>query len=627
MTHPSPIIVSKRAQWALELLSLLTLAVAATPFLFSNGSLDGDGLAYFLLYYDLFRDGFSYSHWVAGPGRGIELLVGIDYVVFYLTGEDLILTSFISAFLKSLSIYVTTRLLLRKVFQPPPLLKMTLAWVITVLLVWSYYLFATTQIVYVTSDTLKPLWYFSLGNLLIALLFSIAEGAKVHHYVLLVLTAMLGITANAKFSAFVVVPCLFIWGLVMLLGWLLKHPQRRSITSSFLALLGSFLLGYFVILKQLMPDYHVLQAYFPTKLMKLSYTGRRFLLLVEDALSSDPLLAAYVVLQFALFVFLVVRAGFIFKQLWKERTLSARLLHRGFFVGLAIGTCVVVMGANLLLTEGDVSRYYLSIPFVLWLATLVEGTHLLEQTKVQFTRTSFVVGTLSLLALLNVGFLVALPSLKEAKVTLSEMRSFSPKAGPLQSLTHCLLQHKAKHNLKYGLAEYWTARPIQLFSKNKIRVVQVKPSTLNFYHFANNAGYFWQGSKHLGEPQYNFIILGFQPVHDEFEVFMRTLPNPKLRTLINNRIQQLQWRGFSKVLARKMAMGNSQSVNPKHVLQVFGKPSSTFACRLSNGDRRRVWVYQPSTGFDRKVKQRFIKQYQRWRNEKHYPFQLKTPSP
>ncbi len=627
MNQPSSSILSRQTQLGLELLFLVTLAVAATPFLFSNGSLDGDGLTYLMVYHDLFRDGFSFSHWVPGPGRGIELVLGIDFAVFYLTGEDLILTSYISAFLKSLSIYVTTRLVLNKVFRPSPLQRMTFALVLTVLLVWSFYLLAATQVVYVTSDTLKLLWYVSLGNLLIVLLFHTAETTKLRPNVWLLLVAMLGIIANAKFSAFVIVPCLAMWSIVTLLGWLLQHPQRRSMTFSWLTLMGSFLVGYFIILKRLMPNYHILQSYFPQELMKLSYSGRRFLLMIEDALLSDSLLAAFVLAQFALFAFLLVRAFLILKGLWQERNLSNRLLYRGFFVGLAISTCVVVIGSSLLLTKGDVSRYYMSLPFVLWLATMVETFHVVEQKQVTITKKPFLFGSIGLTVLLNAGFFFILPDLKEAKVSLSEMRSFSPKAGPLQSLTHCLLHNKKKHNLKDGLAEFWTARPIQMISSNKIRVVQIHPTTLNFYHFTNNAGYFWLGGKKLGKPDYNFLILGFQPVHDEFEIFMRTLPNPKMKTLIENRIKQLQWRGYSKVLARKLAMGNSQNIEPKNVLKVFGKPSSTFYCRLTNGDIRRVWVYKPSTGFDTQVKRRFIEQYQRWRKEKHYPYKLPTTQP
>lgn len=610
----------------LELMMVLTMAIAVTPFLFANGSLDGDGLAYQLLYFDLFRDGFSYSNWVPGPGRGVELVVIIDYFIMYLTGGDLILTSYFSAFLKCLALYATTRLLLNKTLKLDTLQKRLLALTCTVLLVWSFYLLAGTQVVYVTSDTLKLLWYLSLGNLVIYHLFHLLKGGKAYNYLFLTLIALVGISASAKFSAFVIVPILAMWTIVLGLAVIKHHPRKGTIVASLGVLTTTFLAGYFVIFKTLLPKYHVLDSYFPKEFLKLSYTGRRLGLLIESALLSDGILAAFVVVQFIMVLFLLIQAVRILLQVAKSEELDNLLLYRGFFVGLALGTCVVVVVSSLLLTKGDTSRYYMSIPFVLWLATLHEMFHSIKRENMKLSFSTVTALSVGLCFLLSGAFVWALPDLKEAKVSLKEMRAHSPKAGPLQSLTHCLLANQKKFNLKYGLAEYWTARPIQVMSKNRIRVVQINPKTLNFYHFANNAEYFWQGSKQLGKPVYNFIILGFQPVHDEFDVFLRNLHNPKLKELIRNRVKRLKWRGFSTIRARKVALGNSQNINESLVRKIFGAPTGRFVCPLVNGDLRKIWVFH-SKKFDTHVKKRFYQQYRAWRKQHNYPYKLKPWTP
>ena len=82
------------------------------------------------------------------------------------------------------------------------------------------------------------------------------------------------------------------------------------------------------------------------------------------------------------------------------------------------------------------------------------------------------------------------------------------KATPVELINYrkplavCLDAHVDKYGLKYGLSDYWNAKPLTLFSKRALRVNQTG-KTLGTAYWINN--YYWYFGKDKS-PEYNFII-------------------------------------------------------------------------------------------------------------------------
>jgi hypothetical protein len=63
-----------------------------------------------------------------------------------------------------------------------------------------------------------------------------------------------------------------------------------------------------------------------------------------------------------------------------------------------------------------------------------------------------------------------------------------------------------EHNLQYGVAEYWLAKKITMFSKQNLRVYTVFHDTKIWYHVMNRNWYYKSGKGKHGNPEFRFII-------------------------------------------------------------------------------------------------------------------------
>lgn len=64
------------------------------------------------------------------------------------------------------------------------------------------------------------------------------------------------------------------------------------------------------------------------------------------------------------------------------------------------------------------------------------------------------------------------------------------------------------NHLKYGIADYWYAKVITMFSKNNLRVYSVYPSLMLYQHNANIHWYFGGNRGKYNHPVFNFIVEG-----------------------------------------------------------------------------------------------------------------------
>ncbi|TNE50025.1 MAG: hypothetical protein EP343_09910 [Deltaproteobacteria bacterium] len=608
-----------------EALLVLALAAAALPFFFANGSLDGDGLEYLILYKDWFHHGFPFQNWVQPPGRGFELVVVSDYLLFFLSRENIPLTSFLIAWVNGLFLYASTRYVLRVVLNPQRWIAQAIAMGATVLLCWSYYLLCTTYVIFTNANNLRRFLYLSLANFLIARLFLLVQKHRWYDYLWVVAILCVGLTGTAKFAAFVVAPVLGTWMVLTALSWWFKASHSKRMIAATLAGLGASAFGYLVLYKSTLPQFHLWQAYTPKGVKDLSVTFRNFANLVVTSLGGSFLLVLFLLVQVMLFAYLFVRMVQWLRSLTSDEPKPLVYWSHGYMLGLAVGATLCILAFNLLLSKGNISRYYTYIPFYLCLAFLFDVAYRLE-TKRALLHPRWVPWAIPVVSgVCIVVFLLALPQLKQAKVSWNEMLAMSPKAGDAQSLADCLMRNKEKYNLAYGLAEYWTARPIQMMTRDALRVYQINPKTLNFYHWNNNVSYYWQGTSKLGTPFFNFIIPGYMEIHDEFRRYLRAQDNPKLVKAIQGQLNHWKQKGLSAAQAIKRVAVNSRNVSAQKVRRFFGPPSATFRCNLTSGDVRTVFVYNRKTHFDARLKVHFYRQYMYWRKRFKYPYNLPLP--
>jgi hypothetical protein len=70
----------------------------------------------------------------------------------------------------------------------------------------------------------------------------------------------------------------------------------------------------------------------------------------------------------------------------------------------------------------------------------------------------------------------------------------------------CIDQLSKQEDLKFGVAEYWKAKYITMFSKEDVRVYTVLDNLSIWYHVMNENWYFQNKKGKFGSPEFNFII-------------------------------------------------------------------------------------------------------------------------
>ncbi|MBU8892083.1 MAG: hypothetical protein KOO66_04850 [Bacteroidales bacterium] len=70
----------------------------------------------------------------------------------------------------------------------------------------------------------------------------------------------------------------------------------------------------------------------------------------------------------------------------------------------------------------------------------------------------------------------------------------------------CIDQLSLENVLKYGVADYWDAKYITMFSKQDVRVYTVLDNLSVWYHVMNGNWFYKEGKGKYGNPEFNFVI-------------------------------------------------------------------------------------------------------------------------
>jgi hypothetical protein len=71
----------------------------------------------------------------------------------------------------------------------------------------------------------------------------------------------------------------------------------------------------------------------------------------------------------------------------------------------------------------------------------------------------------------------------------------------------CVDQLSIDENLNYGIADYWHAKYITMFSKQNVRAYTVFDDLSAWYHAGNQNWYYVSSRGKFGNPKFNFVIL------------------------------------------------------------------------------------------------------------------------
>lgn len=97
-------------------------------------------------------------------------------------------------------------------------------------------------------------------------------------------------------------------------------------------------------------------------------------------------------------------------------------------------------------------------------------------------------------------YTILFPLRSNVKFTNSEFYNYYPE------YIECADNLAEKNNLKYGVAEYWLAKKITMFSKQDLRVYTVFSDMKIWYHVMNRNWYYKRGKGKHGHPEFTFVI-------------------------------------------------------------------------------------------------------------------------
>lgn len=83
---------------------------------------------------------------------------------------------------------------------------------------------------------------------------------------------------------------------------------------------------------------------------------------------------------------------------------------------------------------------------------------------------------------------------------LSEFMNYYPEK------VKCIDELSKENNLKYGVAEYWSAKQITMLSKQNVRIYTVLDNMGAWYHVTNQNWFYKNGKGKYANPEFNFVL-------------------------------------------------------------------------------------------------------------------------
>jgi len=526
----------------------LTLVVLALPILYLWNVVNGDGVTWAMLYQDLFIDGFRLSDWIPPPGNRFSTNELLYFSVYSLT-RNIYTTAFVISVIEALSIFYLTRWLVARICKE---ISVSVATETILFLIVAACLYLSYAPVYFHFFFSTTTFRFDsvFATLMLGLLIGLLRREQGRDYALLGLVITVGVLSGLKFSVFYAAAMIggLVW--VYAAGFWKKQVPVNATGRLLLAVAAFTIVAYFVFRPAIpvaeAPVFMYLSAV--QNNVGIVESVANYATHIHRSIFSDNIVIQF--LAVAVSLSLVSFAWQFTNELKRLITIGAGVQSEkndsvnSFLVWYVACTLGVTFLANILYTNGAQGRYYIPAYYALVLLALVALQRSSRARGIGNSKTG-VVG----------GFVIALAVSAYALVSFGNVNDERQRFYGA-SIGKCIDDNVDQHGLRYGLAGFWTARPVMMTSQRKTRVYQVSPK-IEPYLWMVNRGRFVAGSQKLGPPDYNFIVTGPEP---------------------------MRW------------------VQAETARKKFGRETDSFVC---GNDGTVVLVYGDDTGFSQKVRSRF----------------------
>jgi hypothetical protein len=137
----------------------------------------------------------------------------------------------------------------------------------------------------------------------------------------------------------------------------------------------------------------------------------------------------------------------------------------------------------------NIQVYYLGLFNLAFLIYLMAGYLRVQKITGYF-------GALIILALLILG----------GVKTSGNLKGLQNLTGYYTDDIRCIDEFARKHGVQYGIAPYWYAKRIMMFSKENVRLYSIYENMRAYYHVMNQNWYYGDGKGAHGNPEFRFVL-------------------------------------------------------------------------------------------------------------------------
>jgi len=438
------------------------------------------------LYQDFFIDSGKVGSWVFNSSPNFVPDMLLYFPLNYLTG-NFRLTTIVFSLVQQVILLMLLYNLFRRFFGKNEISYHILVFLLTVIFILPFF---TANDYYLSFLFVSNTFHFGTFIMALAslnLAFWFMEKKSYPVLILLIIIQIIAFLSDRLFLVLFTGPAF--------LTFALTYKNRQSLVLA-ISQVGVALVGF--ILFNNLKGFFNIHLSLPHRISEISYFFDSLQMMMQQFVvyfSNANLVALILILTFVSFVF----AAIIVIRNYRSVIFSAQpdkiliyLLFSVFFIPAVIMAPLL----NGSYTNFDTIRYivfafYLAIfniPVILWFFR--------EKINTQIVQLSGIILFVGLL-----GFGIFLTTKTNLGQQISKMTNYYP------ALVERVDKVVVEEGLKFGLANYWDAKHITMFSKSGVKIYAVKDNLKAHYHVSNQDWFYGCSDCTIGEKEFNFILL------------------------------------------------------------------------------------------------------------------------
>jgi hypothetical protein len=375
--------------------------------------------------------------------------------------------------------------------------------------------------------------YFMALLSLLMLIYYLNRGRKLH-FILLALFVILGVLSDRLFIMYFVVPSMFS------LLFIRNKEFRNRIVKSSIASIFSTIAGMVIynIIKQSGYIYIIGLGYKTFDITKIGSAFNNYTKVLNGLFEAGGVeLIILTIFFISIIGGIVVSLNAVFGKGKYFKSFTEKVLVV-FFTGYIIVVTLTPIVHGTFLGHGHLrynySSFYVAISFFIVLLFLLER------------RKPVVAPFVNILAVI-LSFAAVFSAIKNEtdNNTINGLKSLS---NYYPEDVQRIDELAKKHNLQYGIGNYWFAKKTTMFSKQDVRVYTALDDLRAWMHVTNENWYFTNRKGRYGNPRFNFIILNnLNPKEDFFNNLQEksdTVVNENIEILITPEFGYKNWKNL-----------------------------------------------------------------------------------